>query len=103
MSLPLPARTRLPIVVPKTLYNATGVIVSFDDPGTPVHEQVVSVSIMCYSGVALVNLDGLAAGPFIELPAGSSFDFEVATQQVFVKASGGTCEIAIVAAKYEDS
>jgi hypothetical protein len=87
-----------PFTVARQSFDTTGRAVAFREPNTHVHMRSAHVSLFVYTGSALVSLTGNAADPCIELPPLMAFDFPVATDSVYIKASSGTCEVAVVAA-----
>jgi hypothetical protein len=100
MGLPIPSSTYKPIVIEASSYDETGRVVSFDDIDTPQREYILNVSIIVYSGTALVNLEGKSGGKKIKLPAGLPFDFPVAAGEIFIQGLGGPCEACVVGALY---
>ena len=102
MSLPILSKTFTPIVIERTTYDATGVNVPFIDAHLGVATLVTFVSLFVYSGTALVNLNGVSSGKFVELPAGTPFDYPVGTSSIWVKGKGGSCDVGIVAGQAQD-
>ena len=94
MSLPIPNRTSVPVVVEAATYDGTG---SAANLGVMCNRVFVSV----LSGIALVGLDGTSTSKFVKLPSGSVFNWPVATSKVWVKGSGGDTEVCIVGGAME--
>lgn len=88
----------VPFTSERQTYTTTGRAVSFRRGSSAVPLKTVHVSLYVYTGTALVALDGSTAGPFIELAPEQAFDFPIATEAIYVKGSGGDCEVAVVAA-----
>lgn len=101
MPLPIGMNTHTPIVIEAATYDETGLVVSFDDLTTDQKEKIVGVSILVYTGTALVNLEGDPNGKKIKIPSGIPFDFGVGTDKIFIKGLGGSCEACIVGAMFE--
>ena len=90
-----------PFTSPKQAYDTVGRVISFrslEDTKSHIPRYAVHITLMVYSGEALISLNGKMEGPYIELPPMGAFDFPVATDSVYCKAKSGTTEISLVAA-----